>query len=58
MSSWTGQESSVKWAVGEGEGEGSRPDAVAECRGFTLGCSAAGLAHFLFFPRARAIGPV
>lgn len=48
-------EVSVKRAVGEGEGMGSRPDGMAQLRGFTLGCLAAGLAQ-LFFLHTRAVG--
>ena len=44
--------------MGEGEGLGSRPDGMAELRGFTLGCLAAGLAQFLFFLHTRAVGPM
>lgn len=53
-----GTEFSVKWTVGDGEALCSRPDGMAEFRGFTLGCLAAGLAQFLFFPHTRAVGPM
>ena len=53
-----GTEFSVKWTVGDGEALCSRPDGMAEFRGFTLVCLDDGLAQFLFFPHTRAVGPM